>query len=98
MTEGNRASPDEIVPAGMREHPDRRKVVGEMHLRRWPEIPVPGFVVQWLRLASDAAKNAQRERLLALPQASRFDRASGPRHPQSRGRRAIQSPTWSGGG
>ena len=80
MTEGNRASPDEIVPAGMREHPERRKVVGEMHLRRWPEIPVPGFVVQWLRLASDADKNAQRERLLALPQADRFERASGQRH------------------
>lgn len=32
----------------MREHELRRQVVGEMHLRRWPSVPVPGLILQWV--------------------------------------------------
>ena len=32
----------------MREHELRRQVVGEMHLRRWPSVPVPGVILQWV--------------------------------------------------
>lgn len=32
----------------MREHELRRQVVSEMHLRRWPELQVPGTVLQWV--------------------------------------------------
>jgi uncharacterized membrane-anchored protein len=32
----------------MQEHELRRQVVGEMHLRRWPSVPVPGVILQWV--------------------------------------------------
>ena len=32
----------------MHEHELRRQVVGEMHLRRWPSVPVPGVILQWV--------------------------------------------------
>lgn len=38
----------------MREHELRRQVVGEMHLRRWPAVPVPGVILQWV-IEVDAA-------------------------------------------
>lgn len=79
MTTQDAASAEAAGPV-MREHPARRQVVGEMHLRRWPAVPVPGLVIQWLRLASEDDKAAQREILLALPQADRFEQASGLRH------------------
>ncbi|MBE5072815.1 DUF3422 domain-containing protein [Erythrobacteraceae bacterium E2-1 Yellow Sea] len=33
----------------MREHPFRRQVVEEMHLRRWPELPASGIILQIIR-------------------------------------------------
>lgn len=33
----------------MREHPFRRQVVEEMHLRRWPELPAQGTILQIIR-------------------------------------------------
>ena len=47
----------------MREHPARRQVVGEMHLRRWPGLSAPCLVIQWLRLATAQDKEVQREQL-----------------------------------
>jgi uncharacterized membrane-anchored protein len=64
----------------MREHPARRQVVGEMHLRRWPAVCVPGVILQWLRLASEDDKAAQRDILLGLPQSDRFEQTAGQRH------------------
>lgn len=32
----------------MRDHELRRRAVGEMHLRRWPVVPVPCHIVQWV--------------------------------------------------
>jgi len=80
MSEDGAAPESETAAAGMREHPARRQVVGEMHLRRWPNVPVPGLVIQWLRLTGEEDKAAQRDRLLSLPQAERFERSSGERH------------------
>lgn len=34
----------------MNEHPDRRAIVEEMHLRRWPALKAPSWIVQVLRL------------------------------------------------
>jgi uncharacterized membrane-anchored protein len=36
----------------LNEHTLRRKVVGEMHLRRWPKISAPMQIIQVLRLVS----------------------------------------------
>lgn len=36
--------------AALHEHPLRRLVVGEMHLRRWPELAAPSEIVQFLRV------------------------------------------------
>lgn len=80
MNEGGPAPGNEAAAAGMREHPARRQVVGEMHLRRWPEISAPGLVIQWLRLCGEEDRNRQRETLLALPGAAGFERSSGLRH------------------
>lgn len=80
MTTGGNASADDAIRTGMREHPARRAVVGEMHLRRWPELSAPGLVMQWLSVADDEGKAAQRAALLALPQAAGFDQPSGLRH------------------
>ena len=47
----------------MREHELRRQVVGEMHLRRWPRVPVPGLVLQWV-VEVDADERAEEMALL----------------------------------
>lgn len=47
----------------MREHELRRQVVGEMHLRRWPRVPVPGLVLQWV-VEVDAGERAEEMALL----------------------------------
>lgn len=35
----------------MLEHPLRRQVVGEMHLRQWPSFALPCLILQWVRMA-----------------------------------------------
>jgi len=42
-----------------REHPLRRQVVGEMHLRRWPHVEAPARVFQWIRLPTPAERAAE---------------------------------------
>ena len=37
----------------MRDHDLRKQAVGEMHLRRWPELPVPCVIVQWVLIVED---------------------------------------------
>ncbi len=32
----------------MHQHELRRQIVSEMHLRRWPPVPVPGLILQWV--------------------------------------------------
>ncbi|WP_037502381.1 DUF3422 domain-containing protein [Sphingomonas jaspsi] len=48
----------------MRDHDLRRRAVGEMHLRRWPLLPVPCLIVQWILLLDAAERSAERELLL----------------------------------
>lgn len=43
----------------MREHELRRQVVGEMHLRRWPSVPVPGVILQWVTEVDDQEREAE---------------------------------------
>lgn len=64
----------------MREHPARRQVVGEMHLRRWPGLSAPCLIIQWLRLATAQDKEVQREQLRDLAPVGRLLPASGTRH------------------
>jgi len=45
----------------MREHPLRRQVVGEMHLRRWPTLQVPMTIVQLIRLVPEDARETERK-------------------------------------
>lgn len=41
------------------EHPQRREVVAEMHLRRWPRFAAPCTVVQFVRLLAEADRAAE---------------------------------------
>jgi uncharacterized membrane-anchored protein len=51
----------------LNEHPLRRRVVGEMHLRRWPRIAVPCRIMQVLRISARKQRAAERAMLGALP-------------------------------
>ncbi|HWU02759.1 MAG TPA: DUF3422 domain-containing protein [Novosphingobium sp.] len=51
----------------MSEHPLRRRVVGEMHLRRWPRLSPPAQVVQVLRLLAPHEREGARALLADLP-------------------------------
>lgn len=42
--------------ATLNEHPLRRRIVGEMHLKRWPEVAVPCEVLQILRVVDAASR------------------------------------------
>lgn len=66
-------------PHEMQEHPARRQAVGEMHLRRWPGISVPCLIIQWLRIADENERTAQREILIEQAPDSPASSA-GPRH------------------
>ncbi|GGZ03202.1 DUF3422 domain-containing protein [Novosphingobium colocasiae] len=49
------------------EHPLRRTVVNEMHLRRWPRFTAPASIVQYLRMVEDGdEREAERRALEAL--------------------------------
>lgn len=63
----------------MIEHPLRRTIVGEMHLRRWPALTAPCTIVQWVRLLAPAERDAE---LAALQAGSRDARpaSDSPRH------------------
>lgn len=43
----------------MRDHELRRSVVGEMHLRRWPQVMVPSRIVQWVAIVPEAERAAE---------------------------------------
>lgn len=61
------------------EHPLRRQMVSEMHLRRWPELAAPTLLVQILRLVPGEAREAEAAALAGLP-AGALDEADNPRH------------------
>ncbi len=49
------------------EHPNRRQVVGEMHLRRFPAIALPAHVIQLVRIVADKERLAEQDALAVLP-------------------------------
>jgi uncharacterized membrane-anchored protein len=49
----------------MDDHELRKKAVAEMHLRRWPAIPVPCLIVQWVLMIEEAAEITELEAITA---------------------------------
>ncbi|MBB4612319.1 DUF3422 domain-containing protein [Novosphingobium taihuense] len=66
----------------MRDHELRRRAVGEMHLRRWPLLPVPCHIVQWV-LAIDDAERAEELHAIEL-KAGGADLVGNPAHREGR--------------
>lgn len=64
----------------LNEHPLRRSVVGEMHLRRWPPLATPSLVIQVLRLVREEERAAERAHLAALPSGGQADASDNNRH------------------
>jgi uncharacterized membrane-anchored protein len=64
----------------LREHPLRRQIVSEMHLRRWPPLTAPGVVMQMLRLVSDEERGIERAALETLPSGSECAPSDNLRH------------------
>lgn len=80
MTGKEPAAEGERSAAAMREHPDRRRAVGEMHLRRWPGLAAPCLVIQWIRVVTEADKAAQHARLQDKASGDSLLSAPGGRH------------------
>lgn len=53
----------------MRDHGLRKQAVGEMHLRRWPMVPVPGLIVQWVLLVAPDERSVELEAIEAAAEA-----------------------------
>lgn len=43
----------------MRDHALRKQAVGEMHLRRWPALPVPCMIIQWVLIVDDSERDGE---------------------------------------
>lgn len=43
----------------MRDYEQRRQAVGEMHLRRWPQLRVPSQIVQWVLKVDDSERDEE---------------------------------------
>ncbi|QNA86342.1 DUF3422 domain-containing protein [Sphingomonas sp. So64.6b] len=52
---------------GFTEHPQRREVVGEMHLRRFPEFVLPAQLVQLVRIVDRRENSEEQLAVAALP-------------------------------
>jgi uncharacterized membrane-anchored protein len=63
------------------EHPERRHVVGEMHLRRFPRLSLPAQVIQLARLLDEEERAAEAAMIAACPAPTHSD---GPRHLEAR--------------
>ncbi len=62
------------------EHPLRRQVVAEMHMRRFPALAPPARLVQIVRIVAVADRDADRAAALAMPDGVMVASASGGRH------------------
>lgn len=60
----------------MLEHPLRRQVVGEMHLRRWPHFRAPCLIVQAVRVVDEADRAREAEYLARLHDATDLEKTS----------------------
>ena len=73
-----------MVMTILREHPERRQIVEEMHLRRWPAICAPCLIFQILLIVDDDDR-AQEKALLATPPAgAEFFAQDNPKHREGR--------------
>jgi len=63
----------------LREHPLRRQIVGEMHLRRWPPLSAPTIVVQILHMAP-VEERKRGNAALALPTGWEAAISDNPQH------------------
>ncbi len=72
------------------EHPDRRNVVSEMHLRRWPEIDAPTLIFQFLRLMNPDERELENKVLKSLPIEWDLDRSEVRRHYEGRFRNKLK--------
>lgn len=63
------------------EHPERRHVVGEMHLRRFPRLSLPAQAIQLARLLDKDERSAEAKALAAWPTERLVDEA---RHTEAR--------------
>jgi uncharacterized membrane-anchored protein len=69
-----------MVRSMLREHPARREIVGEMHLRRWPLIGPGMRIVQIVRLADPDEEAEEQSALLARLAIDRGGCEAGRRH------------------
>lgn len=76
-----------MTPVRFVEHPQRRQVVGEMHLRRFPRLSLPARVIQLVRMLDAEERAAEKA---ALADAPCRVTASGPRHMEARWSDTIQ--------
>lgn len=49
------------------DHPERRHVVGEMHLRRFPRLALPAQAIQFARILDDEERRAEAQALAQWP-------------------------------
>lgn len=64
----------------MREHPFRRQVIEEMHLRRWPPLTAPGFMIQVMRIVSAEEREGERAQIQAALDDAADTISPGARH------------------
>lgn len=64
----------------MREHPLRRQVVGEMHLRRWPPLAAPMTIIQMVRLVREDERAEERTALQSILGGDAEQASAGGRH------------------
>lgn len=64
----------------LKEHPQRRQFVSEMHLRRWPEICAPTEIIQILRLVSEQDRKLEQSAIRDLPTGGRPDDSDNSKH------------------
>ncbi len=62
----------------MIDHELRKRVVAEMHLRRWPLLTLPSVVIQWVLIVSEEERQAEADIIGQLP--ARDDAAEHPSH------------------
>ncbi|MFA6220148.1 MAG: DUF3422 domain-containing protein [Erythrobacter sp.] len=68
----------------LNEHPLRRQVVGEMHLRHWPAIHAPMLILQLVNLVTAGDRTREASLLETLPEGWRHTRGDNPRHDEGK--------------
>ncbi|MBT0667903.1 DUF3422 domain-containing protein [Novosphingobium profundi] len=62
------------------EHELRQRIVGEMHLRRWPHVCAPATIVQFVRVLDPEERAEELRAVSALPPGGLAGRSENPRH------------------